>query len=186
MIYGYARASALGPPLTAQLDALAFCDVVHEEIAQGESAVLDMVVERLQAGDVLAVTRLDRIGRSLASLRGFVRSLQQRGVGLKVLDAGIDTTTTQGGLFLDAMAVFADLERDLVQERASPKIQVASVESTKIGRPQALTADKLNAARQLLDAGMSHTSVARRLGVSRSAVYRAFPQAGEAGQPDLF
>ncbi|MEJ7747003.1 MAG: recombinase family protein [Luteimonas sp.] len=127
MIYGYARASTFGPPLAAQLNAFAFCDVVRQEAAPGETAVLDIVVEGLQAGDVLAVTRLDRIGRSVVGLIGFVRALQERGVGLKVLDAGIDTTTTQGGLFLDAVTVFADLERDLVQEQANSEIQAASV-----------------------------------------------------------
>jgi DNA invertase Pin-like site-specific DNA recombinase len=190
MIHGYVRASFFGPPLTAQLDALSFCDVMHQETAStpGETATLDRLAEQLQAGDVLVVTRLDRIGRSVVGLISFLQSLQERGVGLKVLEAGIDTTTEQGRLFWDVVTVFADLERDLIQEQTTSEMQAASmgVGGTKVGRPQVLTADKLNAARKLLDAGMSHTNVARSLGVSRSAVYRAFPQAGEAGQPELF
>jgi len=188
MIHGYARVSTSGQSMAAQLDALAFCDQVHQESAstRGQLQVLNALVDQLQAGDVLAVTRLDRLGRSVVGLIGLVQSLQERGVGLRVLTGNIDTSTAQGRFFLGVCAAFAELERDLIQERTKEGMQAAKARGVKIGRPQALTPDKTAAARKLLDAGMSHTKVASSLGVSRSAVYRAFPQSDEAGQPELF
>lgn len=188
MIYGYARVSTAGQSLDAQLDALKFCDVVHQETAstRGEMAVLNAVVESLEEGDVLAVTRLDRLGRSVVGLINLVQTLQERGVGLKVLDSGIDTATTQGRFFLNIVASFAELERDLIRDRTKEGMTAAKARGARIGRPQALTADKMTAARKLLNAGMSHNKVASSLGVSRSSLYRAFPQSSEAGQPGLF
>lgn len=188
MIHGYARVSTAGQSLDSQLDALKFCDVVHQETAstRGDMAVLNTVVSVLEAGDVLAVTRLDRLGRSVVGLINLVQALQERGVGIKVLDSGIDTTTTQGRFFLNVVASFAELERDLIRDRTLEGMKAAKARGAKIGRPQALDADKLNAARKLLNAGMTHAKVAKSLGVSRSSVYRAFPQSAEAGQPGLF
>ncbi len=188
MIHGYARVSTSGQSLAAQLDALAFCDQVHEEAAstRGQLQVLNAVVDQLQPGDVLAVTRLDRLGRSVVGLIGLVQALQERGVGLRVLAGNIDTTTAQGRFFLSVCAAFAELERDLIQERTKEGMQAARARGAKLGRPQALTPPKLEAARKLLTEGMSHTRVAQSLGVSRSALYRAFPQSSEAGQPELF
>lgn len=188
MIHGYARVSTSGQSLAAQLDALGFCDQVHQESAstRGELPVLDALVERLQPGDTLAVTRLDRLGRSVLGVVGLVQDLQARGVALKVLAGDIDTGTAQGRFQLNVFAAFSELERDLIRERTIEGMQAARARGAKIGRPQALTPDKIAAARKLLNAGMSHTKVASSLGVSRSAVYRAFPQSDEAGQPELF
>lgn len=188
MIYGYARVSTSGQSLAAQLDALRFCDEVRQESAstRGQLEVLSALVDQLQAGDVLAVTRLDRLGRSVVGLIGLVQSLQERGVGLRVLTGEIDTTTAHGRFFLGVCAAFAELERDLIQERTKEGMQAARVRGVKLGRPQALTPQKLEAARELLKAGMSHTKAAKSLGVSRSALYRAFPSSGSVGQPGLF
>lgn len=188
MIYGYARVSTSGQSLAGQLDALAFCDQVHHEAAstRGRLPVLESVVGTLQAGDTLAVTRLDRLGRSVIGVVGLVQDLQTRGVALKVLAGDIDTGTAQGRFQLNVFAAFAELERDLIQERTKEGMQAARARGIKLGRPQALTPEKQEAARELLAAGMSHTRAAASLGVSRSALYRAFPQSSEIGQPDLF
>lgn len=188
MIHGYVRVSTSGQSLAAQLDALAFCDQVHEEWASTsrQLEVLDAVVDGLQAGDVLAVTRLDRLGRSVAELIELVQSLQARGIGLRVLNGEIDTATPQGFFFLGVCAAFAELERDLIQERTQEKMPITQARGAKLGRPQALTPDKLEEARKLLNAGMSHTKAAESLGVSRSALYRAFPQSNEPGHSTLF
>jgi DNA invertase Pin-like site-specific DNA recombinase len=188
MIHGYARASTSGQSLAAQLDALAFCDQLHQETGstRGLLQVLNALVDQLQPGDVLAVTRLDRLGRSVVGLIGLVQSLQQRGVGLRVLTGNIDTATAQGRFFLGVCAAFAELEQDLIQERTKEGMRAAQARGVKLGRPQALTPQKLESARELLKAGMSHNKAAQSLGVSRSALYRAFPQSGEPGQPSLF
>lgn len=187
MIHGYARVSTSGQSLAAQLGALAFCDQVHEEAGstRGHLEVLTALVDNLKADDVLVVTRLDRLGRSVVGLINLVQALESRGVGLQVLTGNIDTSTAQGRFFLGVCAAFAELERDLIQERTKEGMQAARARGAKIGRPIALTPDKMEAARKLLNAGMTHAKVAKSLGMSRSTLYRSFPMS-ERGQPDLF
>lgn len=188
MIHGYARVSTSGQSLDAQVGALAFCDQVHQESAstRGALPVLDALVKSLQPGDTLAVTRLDRLGRSVLGVVGLVQDLQARGVALKVLAGDIDTSTAQGRFQLSVFAAFSELERDLIRERTLDGLAAAVAKGKKLGRPVALPPEKMQAAKKLLDSGMAHTQVAGVLGISRASIYRSFPAGPNAGQANLF
>lgn len=188
MIHGYARVSTSGQSLDSQLDALGFCDQVHQESAstRGDLPVLEALIDRLQAGDTLAVTRLDRLGRSLIGVVGLVQGLQARNVALKVLAGDIDTGTANGRFQLAVFAAFSELERDLIRERTIAGMKAAQAKGKKLGRPVALPTDKMEAAKKLVASGMAHNQVAKSLGVSRSSIYRAFPAGPDAAQTDLF
>ena len=183
MIHGYARVSTANQSLQSQLDALAFCDQAHQEVAttRGRLLVLEALLKNLESGDTLVVTRLDRLGRSVVSLLRMVETLAARGVHLRVLAGNIDTTTAQGRFFLSMVAAMAEMERDLVRERTTQGLKAARDRGVKVGRPPALTPEKLAAARELLGAGLTPTQAARALGVGRSSMYRAFP----SGDPNL-
>ena len=86
MIHGYARVSTANQSLQSQLDALAFCDQVHQEVAttRGRLLVLEALLKNLESGDTLVVTRLDRLGRSVVSLIRMVETLAARDRGVKV------------------------------------------------------------------------------------------------------
>lgn len=178
MIHGYARVSTAGQQLASQLDALAFCDQIHQEAAstRGDLPVLAQLINKqLAKGDTLAVTRLDRLGRSVPGIVQLVADLQARGVNLKVLAGDIDTSTAQGRFQLNVFAAFAELERDLMQERTREGLQAARKRGQTLGRPVSVTPEKIAAARVLLASGMSHTDITKTLGISRSALYRALP-----------
>ncbi|MDN6554749.1 MAG: recombinase family protein [Bifidobacterium mongoliense] len=97
--------------------AAAGCEKVFVEHASGVLAkrpALDDALEYLRSGDTLVVTKLDRLGRSVRNLKEVVESLQQRGIGLKALSQGIDTTTPGGRLFFHMLAAIAEFEHDLI------------------------------------------------------------------------
>ena len=109
---GYARVSTQEQNLDAQTDALeaAACDKVFVEHASGVLAkrpALDDALEYLREGDTLVVTKLDRLGRSVRNLKEVADGLERRGVGLKALSQGIDTTTPGGRLFFHMLAATA-------------------------------------------------------------------------------
>jgi DNA invertase Pin-like site-specific DNA recombinase len=122
MLIGYARVSTADQSLDLQLDALRQCGAerVFSDVASGKRdnrPGLTEALAALKAGDVLVVWKLDRLGRSLKHLVETVAGLQERGVGLKVLTGGIDTTSAAGRLIFGIFAALAEFERELIRER---------------------------------------------------------------------
>ncbi|XEM90609.1 recombinase family protein [Rhodococcus sp. JVH1] len=121
MLIGYARVSSADQNPDHQVDALRRAGVVAENIhvdhaggAKASRPQLDLVLQRLRADDVLVITRLDRLGRSMLHLITLGADLRERGIGLKVLEQGIDTATAEGRAMFGMLSVLAEFQRELI------------------------------------------------------------------------
>ena len=148
---GYARVSTLDQDLELQHAALkaAGCSVIRSEKRSGTStegrAELRTVMDFVQAGDVLTVTRIDRLARSIGDLQDIVRELRAKGVALKATEQPIDTTTAAGKAFLDMLGVFAEFETNLRKERQLEGIAAAKAKGVYKGRPPSIEGGKVAA-----------------------------------------
>jgi DNA invertase Pin-like site-specific DNA recombinase len=178
MLIGYARVSTGDQNLDLQLRALkaAGCEQIFEDQVSGVAVKrpgLDGALAVLGQGDVLAVWRLDRLGRSLPHLIEVIRDLGARGAGFRSLSESIDTTTAGGRLFFHMMGALAEFERSLIQERTRAGMRAARARGAPVGRRKALTAAQVQHARKLIEGGESPSAVARSLKVGRATLYRA-------------
>ncbi|WP_402377927.1 recombinase family protein [Isoptericola rhizosphaerae] len=179
MTFGYARISTAGQTLDSQLDALTTADVDRRQIrietasgARDDRPVLTELVEQVQDGDTIVVTKLDRLGRSVAHLVDLTTRLDARGVALRSLSEQIDTSTAAGRFMVHMLAALAQMERDLIRERTIAGLASARARGRVGGRPTVMTPERREAAAALLADGQSAAAVARALGVSESTVRR--------------
>jgi DNA invertase Pin-like site-specific DNA recombinase len=177
-IYGYARVSTDGQTVAAQVAQLhaAGAAKVYSETASGaksDRAELAKVVKRLEPGDVLMVTRLDRLARSTRDLLNTLHTLGERGVGFKSLaDQWADTTTPHGKLMLTVLSGLAEFERTLILARTGEGRKRAQARGVKFGRPPALTTHQRQEAIQRLQEGATQADLARTYGVSQATISR--------------
>jgi DNA invertase Pin-like site-specific DNA recombinase len=139
MKIGYARVSMQDQNLNLQRDALkaAGCGKIIEDKASGGKVKrdgLDRVLEMLRPGDVLAVWRLDRLGRTLKHLIELMGELEGQGVGFQSTTEAIDTTTPGGRLVFHIFAALAEFERNLIRERTRAGLEAARARGRKGGR----------------------------------------------------
>ena len=175
--YGYARVSTLDQDLTAQRQALraAGCRVIRAETASGSRrdgrTELQVLLDFVQPGDSLVVTRIDRLARSVRDLQDIVHELKGRGVALRAIEQPVDTSTAAGKAFLDMLGVFAEFETNLRRERQLEGIALAKARGAYRGRKPSIDTAEV---RRLRDQdGLGPTAIARRLGIGRASVYRA-------------
>ena len=179
MLIGYARVSTGDQNLDLQTDDLtrAGCQkIVTDKLsgAKDDRPGLSQVLEQLCAGDTLIVWRLDRLGRSLSHLISVTTGLEDRGVGFKSLQEGVDTTTPGGKLVFHIFGALAEFERSLIRERTQAELKAARARGRNGGRPKALTNHQLQMAQRMLaGSDTTVTQVAESLGVSRSTLHRA-------------
>lgn len=177
-IIGYARVSTGDQNADGQHDALAEagCDRVFTERASGKLArrpQLDALLAYARTGDVVVITKLDRLGRSLRHLLDLAAELNSRGINLRVLNLGIDTSTSTGKLTFAILGGVAEFERDLISERTHEGLAAARARGRKGGRRPVLTAAKVEHARKLRDGGdHTMTEIAELVGCSRATLYR--------------
>ncbi|MFV1589930.1 recombinase family protein [Phaeobacter sp. JH20_39] len=177
-VIGYARVSTAGQALESQLERLsvAECSEIFEEKvsgAQSERPELVKAIDQLSEGDVLIVTRLDRLARSTRDLLRIVDVLEAKGAQLKSLsEAWADTTTPTGKLILTVLGGLAEFERSLIVERTSEGREIAKREGRRLGRPPKLTKHQRSFVLKWRAAGQNNAQIARKLGVSRSTVSR--------------
>lgn len=180
---GYARVSSIGQSLEVQQEQLAAagCQKVFAEkksgtTTDGRDALAD-VIDYVRDGDVLMVTRLDRLARSSADLLALIQRLNAKGVGFRCLQQGaVDTTTSTGKLMLGILAAVAEFETDLRKERQKDGIEKAKERGVYKGRPPTLDQSRI---RELHGQGVRPTDIARQLKIGRASVYRALTPKGE-------
>ena len=177
MLLGYARVSTKDQDLAIQREALegAGCDTIREEKASAKSQngrpELETLLEFMREGDVLVVTRLDRLARSVIDLQDIANKLKDKGAGLKVLEQPVDTTTSAGRMFYTILGAFAEFELDIRRERQMEGIAKAKAERKYKGRKPTARA-KLADIQRLVAQRTPKAEIARQLNVSRASVYR--------------
>jgi DNA invertase Pin-like site-specific DNA recombinase len=173
---GYARVSTTDQDLTLQVNKLkaAGCDVIRQEKASGASTEkrkeLQTVLDFIREGDMLLITRVDRLARSIADLQDIVRTLKAKGAALKAIEQPIHTSTAAGKCFLDMLGVFAEFETNLRRERQLEGIAKAKAAGVYKGRAPSIDPDQV---RKMKADDMSITGIAGALGIARISVYRA-------------
>jgi DNA invertase Pin-like site-specific DNA recombinase len=181
---GYARVSTTDQDLEIQVNTLkaAGCEVIRSEKRSGTTtegrAELQTVLDFLRPGDVLMVTRIDRLARSIGDLQDIVRVLKAKSPALKATEQPIDTSTAAGKCFLDMLGVFAEFETNLRRERQLEGIAKAKANGTYKGRKPSI--DRAEVA-QLKAEGLGPSAIAEKLGIGRASVYRSLQKMSLAG-----
>lgn len=184
MIYGYARVSTAGQSIngnsledqTKALEAYG-CQEIVTEAFTGKSMDrprFSALFQRLQPGDTLVVTKLDRFARTAIDGVSAVRELFDRGVRVHILNMGLIENTLTGNLILTVMLAFAEYERGMIVERTQTGKAVARQDPNfREGRPRKFTQSQLHHAIELLDSGKSYRQVEEMTGISKSTLIRA-------------
>ena len=149
------------------------------ETVSGSTAIaqrlgFSKLMDRLEAGDVLIVTKLDRLGRDAIDVSSTVKALAGMGVRVHCLAlGGVDLTSSAGTMTMNVLNAVAQFERDLLIERTQSGLKRAKAEGKTLGRPATLSEQQKQAVRDGLAAGESVSALARKLGTSRQTVMRA-------------
>jgi DNA invertase Pin-like site-specific DNA recombinase len=174
--FGYGRVSTLDQNLELQETALkaAGCSVIRMEKRTGTTTTgrdeLKTILDFIGKGDVLVVTRIDRLARSVGDLQDIIRALKAKGASLKATEQPIDTSTAAGKAFLDMLGVFAEFETSIRKERQLEGIAKAKRAGVYKGRKPSIPVTKI---RKMKAAGTGPAEIARELNISRQSVYRA-------------
>jgi DNA invertase Pin-like site-specific DNA recombinase len=183
-LYGYARVSTTDQDLSIQEEKLraAGCQVIRAEKRSGSNRAgrseLQLLLEFLRRGDVLVVTRIDRLARSMKDLQDIVHELKAKKVALKATDQPIDTGSAAGKAFLDMLGVFAEFEASLRRERQLEGIKAAKARGVYQGRKPSIDPAEVRRLREVEKLGPS--AIAKRLGIGRASVYRLLSGTGGA------
>jgi DNA invertase Pin-like site-specific DNA recombinase len=186
-VFGYARVSTRDQDLAGQIAQLkaAGCGNIFKEKASGaktDRPELAKAIRGLDAGDVLVVTRLDRLARSTRDLLNILDAIGKAGAGFKsIKDIWADTTTPHGRLMLAVLGGLAEFERELIRARTDDGRKRAKARGVRFGRPAALTPHQRREAIQRLADGAVQADLARSYGVSQATISRlAAPSPFEA------
>ena len=179
MLLGYARVSTADQNPDHQIDALLRQSVDRDNIyldrasgAKASRPQLDLVLRMLRTGDTLKVTRLDRLSRSVLHLVTLGANLRERGVGLHIIEQGIDTSTVEGRAMFGMLSVLAELQRELIVANTQDGLAAARARGRVGGRRPRLSPDQASLAQQLYDAREKTVQqIADLFGVPRSTVY---------------
>ena len=191
-LFGYARVSTEGPTLDSQLEALqaAGCEtknIFREKItgAHADRPQLTQLLGRIDEGDVLMVSGLDRLARSTRDLLNILATLAQRGAAFRSLgDTWADTTTPHGRLMLTVLGGLAEFERDLIRLRTGEGRTRAKARGVHMGRPPKLTPAQHREGLQALATGeATQADLVRRFNVSKSTISRLAEKAGALAAP---
>jgi len=177
-IVGYARVSTRDQDLTAQLDALKSVDAetIYREKVSGVRAdrpQLAKLMAKLLPGDVVVVTKLDRLGRSTRELLELIERIGKAGAAFRSLgDPLFDTTGAQGRLLVTMLAAIAEFERELIRERTGAGRERAMAEGVKFGRKRKLSDYQRAEAIKRRSAGETLAAIAKSYGVDLSMISR--------------
>jgi DNA invertase Pin-like site-specific DNA recombinase len=177
---GYARVSSKAQDYQAQVDALkaAGCERIFSEKISGKTMdgrrEFDRLMKALLPGDVVVVTKLDRLARSSRDLHNILHDLDERSCGFVSLgETWCDTTTAVGRLLLTMMGGVAEFERGLIQARCEAGIERARVKGTKFGRPRSLDNGQRRVIADRHAAGTTIAALAREYECGEATIWRA-------------
>jgi DNA invertase Pin-like site-specific DNA recombinase len=177
-MYGYARVSTDGQSVDAQVRQLtrAGCKKVFREVACGartDRAQLHRLLAMIGAGDVVTVTRLDRLARSTRDLLNTLAAIADKKAGFRSLgNTWADTTTPHGRLMLTVLGGLAEFERELIRSRTAEDRERAKARGVKLGRKPKLTPHQQREALKRRDRGETLTDIARSYNVSHTTISR--------------
>lgn len=185
-VVGYARVSSVGQSLEVQVEQLQHigCEEVFQEKRSGTTVQgrreLEAALKYVRKGDVLCVTRLDRLARSLTDLARILDILAGKQVGFRVIQQALDTTTSEGRLLLHIMGAFAEFETSIRKERQAEGIAKAKAKGVYKGRPRSIDPAQIA---DFKDQGMGASEIAKKLGIGRASVYRLAKSGPVPGEP---
>ena len=183
-VFAYCRVSTADQTTTNQVEEIGragfqvedhrvVVETISGSVAARERAGFAKLLDRLESGDVLIVTKLDRLGRNAMDVRSVVEDLAARGVRVHCLAlGGVDLTSPAGRMTMQVIAAVAEFERDLLLERTQAGLARAKAEGKRLGRPPALTPSQHDEIASELEMGASLGALADRYKVSRSAIQR--------------
>src|ERR1700730_1666112 len=193
MKYGYARVSSDGQSVDAQVRQLtkAGCKKVFREVASGtktDRAQLRRLLDVLDAGDVLTVTRIDRLARSTRDLLNTLAAITVKKAGFKSNgDAWADTTTSHGRLMLTVLGGLAEFERDLIRARTGEGRARAVARGQRMGRPPKLTPHQKREAIRRRDTGdETLADIGRSYNVSPATISRLMQPSHKVSDPTFY
>lgn len=175
MKIGYARVSSTGQSLDVQLEKLKECDKIFQEKKSGRTGKRDqlqLALDYVRDGDVFAITKLDRLGRSTRDLLNIVNKLEGKGVQFRVLDQNIDTGTPSGKLMFTMLGAIAEFENDLRKERQADGISLAKARGIHLGRKSVLSHEQIYELKQKRIEGIKIKDLMTEYRISKASVYR--------------
>jgi len=179
MNVGYARVSTSSQNLENQLDQLkdAGCVKIFSEKKSGKNKAdrkeFKIMMDFIREGDVLYITKLDRLARSVIDLHNIAKNLEDKDVDLKVIHQNIDTTTPAGRLLFTMLGAIAEFERDLINERVKEGIEAAKKKGVQFGRRAILTYKEKSVIYKQYEKGKSVAWLSKIFHVARNTIYRS-------------
>ena len=174
MKVGYARVSSTGQSLDVQQEKLKDCEKVFCEKKSGRTddrEQLKMCLDFVRSGDVLVVTKLDRVSRSVRDLFNILNVLEKKGVHFVVIDQSIDTGTAEGRLMLGVLGAISEFENDLRKARQADGIAMAKQRGVKLGRKSKLDDEQIEKLRMKRSEGVLIKDLMKEFGLSKASVY---------------
>jgi DNA invertase Pin-like site-specific DNA recombinase len=175
-LFGYARVSTSQQSLDLQIKSLKQHGVEKHRLftdkqsgSDSDREGLNLLCLKIEAGDVILVTKLDRLGRDTADMIQLIKEFDAQGVSIRFLDDGISTEGTMGKMVVTILSAVAQAERQRILERTNEGRLEAKAKGVKFGRKPFVDRNKLNALRQQ---GLGATEIARTMGIGRSTVYK--------------
>lgn len=149
-------------------------ETISGSVPASERSGFSRLIDKLEDGDVLIVTKLDRLGRNAMDVRATVEALSKMGVRVHCLAlGGVDLTSSAGRMTMGVLNAVAEFERDLLVERTQAGLSRAKAEGKVLGRPSVLSLKDQEAIRERRSTGASLGVLAKEYGVSRAAIQRA-------------
>ncbi len=178
-VLGYARVSHIDMSIETQLEALSHCDKIFQEKESGvkdDRPQIQTLLDYMREGDVVEITRLDRLGRSTHHLLKLVALFEEKKVSLKIQNINLDTGTATGKLMLTMLAAISEFERSLLKEKQIAGIELAKKNGVYKGR-KATAMEKKDQVVQMVEQGMKKTHIAKELNISLASVYNVLKAA---------
>lgn len=183
-VFAYCRVSTADQATENQLQEIAAAgfavdprraieETISGSVAASERPGFGKLVDKLEAGDVLVVTKLDRLGRNAMDVRATVEALQGLGVRVHCLAlGGMDLTSAAGKMTMGVIAAVAEFERDLLIERTQAGLARAKAEGKTLGRPRSVEGSVLESVKAMLAAGQTIAAIAKAHNTSRQTIMR--------------